>query len=103
MAVKKRKFWADVSIFNDQWIHLVLNYIGPNSGQGIQAFKDGVLISQMKSGSSGIQTDGVGRVVVGRRLVSRNQDYAQVEVDELIFFNQALSAEEVRDLYNLYQ
>ena len=54
-------------------------------------------------GSVGAQTDGDGQVVVGRRYVSRSQDYAHVELDELIFFNQVLSNEEVGQLYDIYQ
>ena len=81
----------------------MLNFIGPNEGEGVEAFKDGLLRSRYQYGHSNTYTDGVGRVVVGRRYVTRSQDYAHVEVDELIFFNKALLAEEVRDLYNLYQ
>ena len=36
------------------------------------------------------------------RYINKNQDYAHVEGDELIFFNQALSPEEVSQLYNMY-
>ena len=103
VSVKKRKFWADVPKFNDRWIHLVLNFIGPNSGEGIQAFSDGILRERHQSGAEGTHTVSDGQMVIGRRYPNRSQDYAHVEVDELIFFNQALSAEEVRDLYNLYQ
>ena len=102
MAVKTRKFWLGVPKVNDQWIHLVLNFIGLNSGEGIQAFRDGALHSNNQIGASGTNTAGDGRVVVGRRYVSRSRDYAQVELDELIFFNEALSNEEVRELYSMY-
>ena len=82
----------------DQWIHLVLNFIDPNSGEGIQAFKDGALLSRHQSGSDGDQTIGDGRVVVGRKYPNANNYYAHVEMDELIFFNKALLEEEVREL-----
>ena len=81
----------------------MLNFIGPNVGEGIEAFKDGVLRARHRSGHSSTYTDGDGRVVVGRRYVSSSQNYAHVEVDEFIFFNQALLEEEVRELYNIYQ
>ena len=81
----------------------MLNFIGPNAGEGIQAFRDGALRARHRSGHSNTYTDGDGRVVVGRRYVSRSQDYAHVELDELIFFNQALQGEDVMELYNLYQ
>ena len=103
MAVKTRSFWPDVPKTNDQWIHLVLNFIGSNAGEGIEAFKDGVLCARHRSGYSSTYTDGDGRVVVGRWYVTSSHNYAHVEVDELIFFNQVLLEEEVRELYNIYQ
>ena len=102
VAVKKRKFWADVSKFNDRWIHLVLNYIGPNMGDGIQAFQDGAFISRHQSGADGDHHVGDGQMVIGRRYPNRSQDYSHVQVDELIFFNEALSNEEVGQLYSMY-
>ena len=81
----------------------MLNFIGPNAVEGIEAFKDGVLRARHWSGYSSTYTDGDGRVVVGRRHVSRSQDYAHVEVDELVFFNKALLEVDVMELYNLYQ
>ena len=70
--------------------------------RGIQAFRDGTRRQVSQSGASGTHPVGDGRVVVGRRYTNRNQDYAHVEVDELIFFNQALTEDDVSDLYNMY-
>ena len=103
VTVKTGIFWADVPKTNDLWIHLVLNFIGPNGGQGIQAFKDGTLQEHDLYDYSGTYTDGGGQVVVGGRYVSISQDYALVEVDELVFFNKALLEEEVKELYNMYK
>ena len=80
----------------------MLNFIGPNSGEGIQAFSNGAFISQHQSGAEGDHPDSDGQMVIGRRYPNRSIDYAHVEVDELIFFNEALSNEEVRELYNMY-
>ena len=103
VAVKKRRFWADVPKFNVRWIYLLLNFIGPSGGEGIEAFKDGTRRQIFRHGASNTYTDGDGRVVVGRRYVTRSQNYAHVEVDELVFFNKALMEDEVMELYNLYQ
>ena len=81
----------------------MLNFIGPNGGEGIQAFRDGTLRAHHMWGLSGTQTDGDGRVIVGKKHANVNNYYAHVEVDELLFFNQALSNEEVRQLYDMYQ
>ena len=79
-----------------------MNFVGPNTGQGVQAFRDGALRESESTGADGDATTGDGRVVVGRKCINRNQDYAHAEVDELIFFNQALSTKEVSQLYNMY-
>ena len=81
----------------------MLNFIGPNSGEGIQAFRDGALISRYQSGWPGDQTIGDGRVVIGRKYADTNNYYSHVEMDELIFFNEALLEEEVSELYNMYK
>ena len=44
-------------------------------------------------------TSGDGRIVVGRSYTKRDRDYASVQVDELVFFNQYLDIERVRKLY----
>ena len=103
VATKIRIFWPEVPQQNDQWLHLVLNFIGPNIGQGVQAFRDGTQRDASTGGSDGRDTTGDGRVVIGRKFTNANGDYAHVEVDELIFFNKALSAEEVGHLYDTYQ
>ena len=80
----------------------MLNFIGPNIGEGVEAFSDGAFQDDQTGGSDGYDTEGTGQVVIGRRYINSNRDYAHVEVDELIFFNHALSDEEVEELYNMY-
>ena len=80
------------------WTHVVLNYIGPNSGQGILMFMDGqevasVTTNMPRSGSGAAD----GRVVVGK-LFSVGEHYASVEIDELIFFNQTLNLDQIKAL-----
>ena len=102
LAVKTRRYWPEVPQQNDQWLHLVMNFIGRNNGQGLQAFRDGTLHESQPGGSVGDESTGTGQVVVGRRHINSNRDYGHVEVDELIFFNQTLTTEEVEQLYNMY-
>ena len=87
----------------NQWIHLVLNYIGPNNRQGIRLFEDGVRARSDSYLNSYNYTAGDGRVVVGKAYVDSAGYYASLEMDELIFFNKALMEAEVRELYNMYQ
>ena len=83
------------------WTHVVLNYIGPKNRQGIQIYYDGV---QTKNDEVKFAWDiptGDGRVVVGRRTTSLEQDYTGVDVDELMFFNKKLSDQEIMDIKNI--
>ena len=97
-------FFTDFPIINNQWIHLVLTYIGPNYRQGIRLFRDGALEdSAVSGGRCSTCAAGDGRVVVGKWYVNIDYYHASVEIDELIFFNQALLEEEVMELYNMYQ
>ena len=70
------------------WIHVVLNYIGPDDGQGFQMYQDG---EQTAAGSVKYTykhaSPGDGRVVLGRRYTDRDELYASVNLDELLFFN----------------
>ena len=78
----------------------MLRYIGPNNGQGIRMLINGEQVDSDKSKYLESFTAGDGRIVVGRRFTDRDQAYASVPVDELIFFNSALTWNEIRTLYN---
>ena len=45
---------------------------------------------------------GNGRVVLGRRFTDDDDNYATTDVDEILFFNQSLSDDQISELYNLY-
>ena len=82
------------------WIHVVLNYIGPNNGEGIRIYYDGTLVASDISKYGSTNEPGNGRIVVGKFFTNRNSDYASVQVDELMFFNQTLTSDEVQAIYN---
>ena len=46
----------------------------------------------------GTYSSGDGRIVVGRRYTDQNREYASVQVDELIFFNQNITQQEINVL-----
>ena len=50
--------------------------------------------------SGGSRSAGDGRIVVGKRYTDKDQDYASVQVDELIYFNASLISDEVQSIYN---
>ena len=82
------------------WTHIVLNYIGPNNGEGIRIFKDGTEVDSDTTKATLSLTTGDGRIVVGRRYTNYDNYYASVAVDELIYFNALLTGFDVQLIYN---
>ena len=93
------RFSAHFSIPNG-WTHIVLNYIGPNDGEGIQIYYNGAEVANDTTKSDGTYSAGDGRIIVGRRYIDEDRRYASMEIDELIFFNEALSTSDIKLLYN---
>ena len=79
-----------------------MNYIGPNDSQGTRLFIDGVQVASETTKFSESRSAGDGRIVLGRLLTNVDAFYGSVQVDELIFFNQALTSGEIDDLYNAF-
>ena len=82
------------------WTHIVLNFIGPNNGQGIRIYYNGheVASKSVRSERSVPPVDST--IVVGKYYTNLNQDYATAQIDELIFFNHYLTLEEITTLGN---
>ena len=84
-----------------EWTHIVLNYIGPNNGQGIQIYYNGQEVeSDTIKDAARSHSAGDGRVVLGRLYTNSDDYYGSVEIDELLFFNQTLSNDDINALYN---
>ena len=77
----------------------MLNYIGPADGQGFTIFTDGVLQGSDTSKDTRSRTPGDGRVLIGRAITDW---YASVEIDELTFWNRALTQQEIQAVYNMH-
>ena len=82
------------------WIHVTLNYLGPNIGEGIKIFYDGTEVASDTTKDGGSFPAGDGRIVVGRFFTDTDEKYTSMQVDELLLFNQALSATDIALLYN---
>ena len=79
------------------WTHIVLNY----DGQGITIYHDGgheVGVSYKKPLT---YPPSDRRVFVGRRFTYLDQAYAGIDMDELLFFNEKLSNQEIVDIMNM--
>ena len=81
------------------WTHIVLNYRGQDI-EGIIVYYDGTAVVSGTTKTGGPFSAGDGRIVVGRLLTHEDEYYATVQMDELNFFNQVLSDEEVQSIYN---
>ena len=85
----------------DDWLHVVINFIGAD--EGAEAYVNGGehhIRTSYKLPQN--YTQGIGRIVIGRFSVEENKSYASLEMDELLFFNETLTAEEVTSLYNIW-
>ena len=85
------------------WTHYVLNYIGPEDGQGIRIYLNGIETgSGMRLGSATYPV-GNGRVIIGKYYTDMN-GFRNLEftIDELLFFNTKLSDEEIEELNDMF-
>ena len=87
-------FYALSSPLSD-WTHVVMNYIGPEDGQGIRIYVDGIETGSDVTKIGYLSQPGEGRIVVGRLHTDQNENYASVEVDELMFFNATINDSQV--------
>ena len=83
------------------WTHIVLNYIGSGSGEGIRVFYNGIQVASDTTSYGKIRHCPNGRIVIGRVYTDHSSYYSSVEVDELAFLNRSLSNEEVSALHKV--
>ena len=78
----------------------MLNYIRPNDGEGIRIYYNGQVVANDTTKNERPYSAGDGRIVVGRYYPDLDRNYASVQVDELIYFNAALTSDEVQSICN---
>ena len=69
-------------------------------GEGIRIYYNGTDVASHTIKTDGSYPAGDGRIVVGRGYTDRDELYASVQIDELAFFNKALSTTEITAMYN---
>ena len=87
------------------WTHIVLNYIGPNDGEGLRIYYNGQEVPTVTFKNEEQYSAGDSRIVVGYRYTDHNQDagdcrYVSVQVDELVYFNVVLTDSDIQSIYN---
>ena len=76
-----------------------MNYLGPNEGEGIRIYNNGIEVRNDTTTGTGVcilepcLPDG--QIVIGRAYTRMSTLYVSLEVDELAFFNTALSQDEI--------
>ena len=75
------------------WFHLVLNFISPL--EGFKVYNDGAEVNRTIRNFQDTYNIRDSRIVIGRSFTEVDEDYASVEVDELLFFNEALTEPEI--------
>ena len=82
------------------WTHVVLNYIGPNDEEGIKIYYNGIQTAYDKIKEVDTYEPGNGQVVLGRQFIDKDSLYTVADVDELLFFNEALSDQNIQYMNN---
>ena len=77
----------------------MLNYIGPNNGEGIELFKDGAEAANSTTRTTTHHSAPDGRLVIGRYATDRDNQYTSLEIDELFLFNHVLNSKDVQHMY----
>ena len=70
-------------------MHLVINFIGPADGEGINVYKDRVLHGKDETKTDSSRFRGDGRIIIGKNL---DEGYARVDVEEPMLLNQYLTS-----------
>ena len=78
----------------------MLNYIGPDDGQGIKIYYNGQEVDSDTDKLVWNVPAGDGRTLVGRLHTDQNDYYSSLQIDELIYFNAALTGADVQSIYN---
>ena len=85
------------------WFHVVINYFGPDDGEGIKVYhnREEVGSDTTRFPLPETNTPGEGRMALGRDPIGDEEFYGfygSVEVEDLRFFNQNLTAEAIETL-----
>ena len=85
------------------WFHVVVNFLGPNDGEGLRVHYDGVELEALRGDPSRRHASSraqnlESRILIGRLFYIIDNYYISVEADELFFFNQALTDPEITTL-----
>ena len=82
-----------------RWFHVVFNYLGLVAGHGYRVYYNGKQVAGdegIRSHPRAQQVDA--KIAIGRKFTGVDGFYSSLMVDELLFFNQPLTNDEIRAL-----
>ena len=77
-----------------------MNYLGPESYQGVRLYENGEVVRNDTFAGLRSTPTGNGRIVVGRFSTDQDEPYASLQIDELVFFNNSLTDDQIQDIFN---
>ena len=83
------------------WFLITMVLRGPDDG--IVVYHGATQVAEDTTKSNLPSAPGDSRVLIGRKRISRDDDYASIMVDELTMWNRKLTPEEVTQIYEMYQ
>ena len=86
---------------SNDWFHVVINYFGPNNGQGFKTYFDGNLRITDYTKWQHNTSPSNGKIVIGKFFADIDHYYTSMDLDELLFFNHTLTTQEINSLYNI--
>ena len=94
VLVQDGRFVTHVPVSN-HWVHSVINYIGPNAGEGFRLYLDGINVKNETRKRSSTSISNNGTIVTGRLFTDFDEFYASFQMDELLFYNRTLTEPEI--------
>ncbi len=85
---------------SDEWFHLVLVFYGPEDG--ISVFVNGSYNESDFTGNAGDFGEASGNVILGKVFADRDIQFADVNVDEMYFWDLPLGAVVIEQIYDSY-
>ena len=99
-----RYFNFSTSVPYNTWAHVAMVYRGPNVGEGIVAYKDGIRLGDNTQGNSyqGDVNYDSGEIMIGRLFKEPGiGQFGKCEVDELLIWNKGLESYKIQKIYQM--
>ena len=84
---------------SNDWFHVVVNYCGPNNGEGFNTYFNGELAYSDTTVEEEASKPGDRRIVIGRSFTEVDNYYTSMAIDEMLMLNKILTEQEIKCLY----